>query len=268
MPRTHAFLNHAALSYSSCIHPSNSREFLSFFRCGSGDFLSLNGLGLITRCSSMMRRSIRVITHHLRSLDLEQLRSLISQQIAANVDAADRAQIWREKLKSDLSERLSKLHTPPAARATPSTSACDSGRVRAATLGDVYTMEHPLAAHDDATCVTSGQLHSSMEELQRVMRIFFATTNTDAPLERDAVRRRNFVWLTYLITHDNFHDYFTLKTFTLLGLFHSPHICHDITIIADILLCSPGHPSRSSPLRHRSVLHRRTSLSLLSSRNL
>ncbi len=138
-----------------------------------------------------MRHSIRVITQHLRSLDIEQLRSLINQQIAANVDAADRAQIWREKLKLDLSERLSKLSEPPAARATPSASACDSGRVRAATLGDFYTME--LAAQDDATCVTSGQSLSTMEELQRVMRIFFATTNTDAPLERDAVRRHNFV---------------------------------------------------------------------------
>ncbi len=66
-----------------------------------------------------------------------------------------------------LSQRLPASDPAPKPR--------DAEEVRAAVLGDVYTLE--TRAADSVKIV----------EQERRMLIFYATTNTDAPLERDAV---------------------------------------------------------------------------------
>jgi hypothetical protein len=120
-----------------------------------------------------------MVTQQLKSLDYESVYALINQQITANNDAADRAQMWREKLKADLTQRVLKRDAAEAA----APSARDAAWDRAAILGDAYTIEHQ--AVDGAN--NSGPCKPHISEQERVMRIFYAATNTDAALERDAV---------------------------------------------------------------------------------
>ena len=157
----------------------NSIALTSPRRCGSGDFLSLKRLAQISRQSRLFRSTIRTITQRLKSLDPESVRSLISQQLTANIEAANQSQMWREKLKTELIGRL--LKRTRAEDSAP--KARDAALVRAAILGDVYSIEQQL----NGGKISTRQLSPHCEEQQRVMRIFYAATNTDAALERDAV---------------------------------------------------------------------------------
>jgi hypothetical protein len=148
-------------------------------RGGSGDFISQKRLAQIASGSSLMRCSIRRITRHLKSLDPLHVYATIRQQITANIDAECRAQIWREKLKLGLMEKLSRR--PRASAPVP--KARDADEVRAAILGDIYTQE--IAARD---CSSTGRWLPSAVAEERCLRLFYASTNTDGPLERDAVR--------------------------------------------------------------------------------
>jgi hypothetical protein len=148
-------------------------------RSGSGDFLSLKRLAEVSRRSSLFRSTVRAITQRLKSLAPEHVRSVVSQQLTANIDAANQSQKWREKLKAELISRL--LKRKPAQDAAP--KARDAARVRAAILGDMHSIEH----QQNGGKIITRQHSTHSEEQERVMRIFYAATNTDAVLERDAV---------------------------------------------------------------------------------
>jgi hypothetical protein len=115
-------------------------------------------------------------------LEPEHVASLVRLQVAANNDAEFRAKTWREKLKNDLFAKLS-LREPPQAPALKPRNADD---VRAAILGDIYTEE--LRQKDESA--SARRAVEPVSDKQRSLRIFYATTNTDAPLERDAVSAR------------------------------------------------------------------------------
>jgi hypothetical protein len=128
----------------------------------------------------LLRASIRIVAQRLKALDYASVCSLIDQQVATNNDASDRAQKWREKLEADLTQRVLKRAVADAAAPIARDTLWD----RAAVLGDVYSIENQ--AVDES--VKSGQDKTHFSEQERVMRIFYAATNTDAALERDAVR--------------------------------------------------------------------------------
>jgi hypothetical protein len=171
-------LNTAVRARRSCRgSPLRPAHFVC--RCGSGDFITQKRLALIASGSSLLRSSIRRVVRRLNSLEPHYVHSVVSHHAAANVDAECRAQIWREQLKASLTDKLS--HRQPAA--TPEPKARDAQDIRAAILGDVYTLE--TKAKESAV---KGQPHPERIMLQqRALRMFYATTNSDAPLERDAI---------------------------------------------------------------------------------
>jgi hypothetical protein len=155
---------------------------LTCCRCGGGEFLSQKRLAQISIASRFLRDSIRHITRHLKSFDFGHVASLVRLQVAANNEAEFRAKTWRETLKSDLFARLSLREQPHA----PALKPRDADDVRAAILGDIYTEE--LKQKDASASGRRAAVRVS--DKQRSLRIFYATTNTDAPLERDAVSAR------------------------------------------------------------------------------
>jgi hypothetical protein len=208
-------------------------------RCGGGEFLSQKRLAEISIASSLLRDSIRHITRHLKSLEPGHFASLVRLQVAANNDAEFRAKTWREKLKSNLFAKLSLCEQPRA----PALKPRDADEVRAAILGDIYTEE--LRQKDSSASARRAVVQVS--DKQRSMRIFYATTNTDAPLERDAVSARTMPPRLM----ECFPATKTSASSSTMSL-----------IASDYLLRAPRRPSHCAPLRHRSVFHRRETFSL------
>ena len=169
---------------SSTSHPTSIVFILTDCRCryGNGAFLSQQRLAQIASTSSLLRASIRHITRHLNSLDSHNVFATISQQSQANSDAECRAQMWREALKADLIEKLSQRQQAD----TPVPKVRDAEELRAAALGDMYMLENEATASEKKGSPGA----SAVAEMQRTLRVFYATTNTDAPLERDAVNAR------------------------------------------------------------------------------
>ena len=87
-------------------------------------------------------------------------------------------------MKSNLLDRLSRRAQAEA----PTLKPRNADDVRSAILGDIYTEE---LRHKDGVPVAKDRPVAARGDRQRSLRIFYATTNTDAPLERDAVSFRN-----------------------------------------------------------------------------